>query len=70
MELNEKDRVINLDTLKARVFDEISAAIADDKVDGQTLVNAVILSNKIVGIVDEIGSDRVRGDEHGKQTNV
>lgn len=55
MDLNESDRIINLDVLKARLFDMISDAIDDDKIDAQTFVNIVILSNDFVKIVDKLG---------------
>ena len=55
MDFNENDRVVNLDVLKARMFEKISDVIADDKVDGQTLVNVVILSNEFVKMIDELG---------------
>lgn len=55
MDLNENDRIINLDVLKARLFDRISDAIDDDKIDAQTFVNIVILSNDFVKMVDKLG---------------
>ena len=55
MEFDENDRVVNLDKLKARMFDRISDAISDDNVSGQTLVNVVILSNEFIKMVDESG---------------
>lgn len=55
MDLNESDRIINLDVLKARLFDMISDAIDDDKIDAQTFVNIVISSNDFVKIVDKLG---------------
>lgn len=55
MEFDENDRVVNMDKLKARLFDRISDAIHDDKIDAQTFVNIVILSNDFVKIVDELG---------------
>ena len=54
MDLNENDRIINLDVLKARLFDRISDAIDDDKIDAQTFVNIVISSIDFVKIVDKL----------------
>ena len=44
-----------MDVLKARLFDMISDAIDDDKIDAQTFVNIVISSNDFVKIVDKLG---------------
>lgn len=43
MDLNENDRIIR-----------ISDAIDDDKIDAQTFVNIVILSNDFVKMVDKL----------------